>query len=142
MTKITCLKDMKSQNKKWPISKQNSKASEIIIYDIWNLKSTQFITCPQSSPRIPIQTLSSPQVKPIQTLSSPQVKPIPYGRRINEVKSSIHIDMNKTCSLNSDEKIVLKKLLSRSNIDVSSITRDYEILGNRINRLMRIIERT
>ena len=143
MTKINCLKDMKSQNKKWPISKQNSKASEIIIYDIWNLKSTQFIKAKPiqtlSSPRIQV---SSPQVKPIQTMSSPQVKPIPYGRRINEVKSSIHIDMNKTCSLNSDEKIVLKKLLSRSNIDVSSITRDYEMLGNRINRLMRIIERT
>ncbi len=155
MTKINCLKDMKSQNKKWPIIKANRKDSEIIIYDIWNPKSTQFIkakpiqtlSSPQvkpiqtlSSPQVkPIQTLSSRQVKPIQTLSSPQVKPIPYGRRINEVKPSIHIDMNKTCSLNSDEKIVLKKLLSRSNIDLSVITRDYELLGNRINRIMRII---
>ena len=43
--------------------------------------------------------------------------------------------MNKTGSLNSDEKKVLKKLLSRNQIDFSNIIRDYHLLGNSMDRL-------
>jgi len=152
MPKITCLKDMKSKNKKWPIIKGNRKDSEIIIYDIWNPKSIQL------SKAKPIQTLPLPKAKPIQTTSSPQVSSsqvsspqvsssqvrssqvrssqirTPNKSYINDV-SSIYIDMNKTGSLNSDEKKVLKKLLSRNKIDFSNIIRDYHLLGNSMDRL-------
>ena len=82
-------------------------------------------------------------IKSKQKKWSSKAEPTPIIYDIWDLKSTkkdfeedspdkILIDINKPGQLNAQERMVLKRLISRSGIDFSTLKRDYELLGNRI----------